>query len=69
MPINSPSRLKRTAAHLTGNQTQPLSASDKTPGDLSGVACPTGYCHLGGTAIPDSEAYGAGLVDAGRAVR
>jgi subtilisin family serine protease len=61
--------LKRTALHVTGNQTQPLSAGDKTPADLSGVACPTGYCHLGGAAIPDSQAYGAGLVDAGRAVR
>ena len=61
--------LKHTALHLTGNKTQGLSASDKSPADLTGVACPTGYCHLGGAAIPDSQAYGAGLVDAGRAVR
>jgi hypothetical protein len=31
---------------------------------LSGVSCPTAYCHLGGAPIPDQEAYGAGLVSA-----
>jgi hypothetical protein len=33
------------------------------------ATCPDGFCHLGGPAIPDREAYGAGLVDAARAVR
>jgi subtilisin family serine protease len=61
--------LKNTAREITGNTTQPLSAADTTPADLTGVACPSGYCHLGGTAIPDSEAYGAGLVDAQVAAR
>jgi len=28
----------------------------------------TGYCHLGGSAVPDAEAYGVGLVDALAAV-
>jgi hypothetical protein len=27
-----------------------------------------GYCHLGGAAVSDADAYGAGLVDAQRAV-
>jgi subtilisin family serine protease len=47
------------------NTTQPLSATDTSPGDLSNIYtddCTTGYCHLGGAAIPDDEAYGAGLL-------
>ena len=56
--------LKASAQHISGNKTQPLSATDTSAGDLTGVACPTGYCHLGGAAISDSEAFGAGLVDA-----
>lgn len=51
------------------NSTQPLSATDTSPTDLSGEACPTGYCHLGGRAISSREAYGAGIVDALGAVR
>jgi len=60
--------LKATArdAH---NTTQPLSATDTSPADRTGVACPTGYCHLGGRAVSDREAYGAGIVDAAAAVR
>ena len=61
--------LKNTARKITGNTTQPLSATDTSPADLTGVPCPSGYCHLGGPAIPDNEAYGAGLVDAERAAR
>lgn len=56
--------LKSNAQHISGNKTQPLSATDTSAGDLTGAACPTGYCHLGGKAISDSEAFGAGLVDA-----
>ena len=57
--------LKASARHVSGNTTQPLSATDTSPGDYTGIACATGYCHNGGAPIPDWEAYGAGLVDAG----
>jgi subtilisin family serine protease len=50
-----------TGAH---NRTQALSATDLSPGDLTGVACATGYCHLGGPSIADGEAYGAGVINA-----
>jgi len=60
--------LKATAQDITGNTTPPLSATDTSGGDLTGGTCPSGYCHLGGAPIPDSEAYGAGLVDAAAAV-
>jgi len=57
--------MKLSATRLWGNNpTPPLSATDTSPGDLTGVPCPTGYCHLGGSPIPDAEAYGAGLVNA-----
>ena len=58
-------RLTATDAH---NRTQPLSATDMSAGDLTGNLCPTGYCHLGGAAIPNREAYGAGIINAKRAV-
>jgi subtilisin family serine protease len=61
--------LKRTAEDIDGNTTQPLSATDTSPGDLTGAPCPTGFCHLGGRAISDRDAYGAGLVNAEDAVR
>jgi lantibiotic leader peptide-processing serine protease len=64
-----------SALPVHGNRTEPLSATDTSAGDRTGVACadqsggPTsGYCHLGGEPIEDDEAYGAGLVDARRAV-
>lgn len=64
-----------SALPVRGNRTAPLSASDTSPGDRTGVICadasggPTsGYCHLGGNPIDDDEAYGAGLADARRAV-
>jgi len=60
--------LKNSARKVSGNQTQPVSATDKSPGDLTGAQCPTGYCHLGGAPISDDDAYGAGIVDAKRAV-
>ena len=50
------------------NTTRAISATDTSPGDLTGIACPTGYCHLTGPTISDSDAYGAGLVDAQNAV-
>jgi lantibiotic leader peptide-processing serine protease len=57
------SRLKRMANDGPNNATRDLSATDTSPGDLSGLPCPTGYCHLEGPRIPDREAYGAGLVN------
>jgi subtilisin family serine protease len=60
--------LKNSARKITGNQTRALDANDKSPGDLTGVACATGYCHLGGRLVTDLEAYGAGLVDAKKAL-
>lgn len=58
-------RVEEMAIDPGQNHTQPLSATDTSPGDLSGVACTTGYCHLGGDPIPNDEAYGAGLVNIG----
>jgi lantibiotic leader peptide-processing serine protease len=53
-------RLKATA-RSRHNTTPPVSATDTSPADLTGVACPTGYCHLGGSPISNRNAYGAGL--------
>jgi len=53
-------RLKATARSV-GNRTPPLSATDTSPGDLTGDPCPTGFCHLGGAPISNRNAYGAGL--------
>ncbi len=55
--------LKQGAQKLNGNTTPGLSATDTSASDLTGATCPSGYCHLGGKAIPSSEAYGAGLID------
>ena len=55
-------RLKATARRVH-NRTPALSATDTSPADLTGEPCPTGYRHLGGPAIRDREAYGAGLVN------
>jgi subtilisin family serine protease len=63
-PLALEAMLKASAQHVRGNTTQPLSATDTSAGDFTGVACPTGYCHNGGRAISDAEAYGAGLVSA-----
>jgi subtilisin family serine protease len=46
------------------NETEPIDAGDTSNGDLTGIPCDSGYCHLGGSAIPDAEAYGAGIVQA-----
>ena len=48
------------------NATRALSATDTSPGDLTGLPCPTGYCHLEGPTISDDDAYGAGLVNISR---
>jgi lantibiotic leader peptide-processing serine protease len=56
-------RLKSHANTAVHNFTQVLSATDTSPGDLTGLPCPTGYCHLGGAAVSDRDAYGAGLVN------
>ncbi len=58
--------LTATDAH---NTTRPLSATDTSGGDLTGGSCPDGYCHLGGTAIPSRDAYGAGVINAKHAVQ
>jgi subtilisin family serine protease len=45
------------------NHTPVLSATDTSPGDLTGVPCSSGYCHLGGAPVSNAEAYGAGLLN------
>ena len=61
--------LKHSAQSVHGNRTPGLSPTDMSAGDRTGLDCTTGFCHLGGPAVSDSDAYGAGLVDAGNAVR
>ena len=56
-------RMKKLANDNPTNYTRALSATDTLPGDLTGLPCDIGYCHLSGPRIPDSEAYGAGLVN------
>jgi subtilisin family serine protease len=56
-------RLKARANTNVHNLTRALSATDTSPGDLTGLPCDIGYCHLEGPRIPDAEAYGAGLVN------
>jgi hypothetical protein len=58
------SMMEHSAQTVFGNKTPGLSATDTSAGDRTGLDCTTGYCHLGGKAVPDWEAYGAGLVDA-----
>jgi hypothetical protein len=53
--------LKRQADRSVHNYTRALDPNDHSPGDLSGLACEFGNCHLGGPRISDREAYGAGL--------
>jgi hypothetical protein len=61
--------LKQSAQDIHGNTMPPLSATDLSAGDRTGIDCLTGYCHLGGKPISDKDAYGAGLVDASAAVK
>jgi lantibiotic leader peptide-processing serine protease len=56
------SRLQAHANTDVHNLTRALSATDTSPGDLTGLPCTTGYCHLEGPRVSDSDAYGAGLV-------
>lgn len=56
--------LKAGAKTLTGNATPGLSKTDTSAGDTGGPACTNGYCHLGGLAIKDRDAYGSGFIDA-----
>jgi subtilisin family serine protease len=70
-PKNLVKFLKKSAvtpAKSLTNATPPLSATDTSNADLTGAACPSAYCHLGGKAIKSKEAYGGGLVDAAAAV-
>jgi lantibiotic leader peptide-processing serine protease len=57
------SRLKAHANTNVDNATRALSATDTSPGDLTGLPCDIGYCHLEGPTISDSDAYGVGLVN------
>ena len=57
------SRLEANANTNVHNATRALSATDTSPGDLTGLPCDIGYCHLEGPTISDSDAYGAGLVN------
>jgi hypothetical protein len=50
------------ATTMPHNTTPPVSATDTSVADRTLVACPNGFCHLGGDAISDSEAYGGGLI-------
>jgi subtilisin family serine protease len=56
-------RLKQQADDNVHNLTRALAADDHSPGDLSGLPCEFGNCHLGGARISDRDAYGAGLVN------
>jgi hypothetical protein len=58
--------LKRQADRDVHNYTRAMDPNDRSPGDLSGLTCEFGSCHLGGPRISDREAYGAGLVDVSR---
>jgi subtilisin family serine protease len=59
-------RLKALANDNPHNLTKTLSATDTSAGDLTGLPCTNGFCHLEGTRISDSDAYGAGLVNIAR---
>lgn len=65
-PAGLEQRLYASARTPGANHTRALSATDKSPGDLYGDACVTGYCHLEGPRISSSEAYGAGIVNVAR---
>jgi subtilisin family serine protease len=56
-------RLKALANDSPHSFTRALSATDTSPGDLTGLPCDIGYCHLSGPRISSAEAYGAGLVN------
>jgi lantibiotic leader peptide-processing serine protease len=56
-------RLEAHANTDVHNATRALSATDTSPGDLTGLPCDIGYCHLEGPTISDNDAYGVGLVN------
>jgi hypothetical protein len=61
-------RLEATARQTMTNFTGPDDPSDTAP-TYDGRLCSTGFCHLDMShPIGFSDAYGAGLVDAGAAV-
>jgi hypothetical protein len=60
------SRLKAHAVSPGRNFTRAISATDTSPGDLNGVACANGFCHLTGPVISSRDAYGAGLINVSR---
>ncbi len=61
-------RLQQTANSGVTNYTGPNDPDNKTAA-IDGTPCDTGYCHLDFEhPISSGDAYGAGIVDAGRAV-
>jgi subtilisin family serine protease len=67
-PADLVARLQATARRTMTNYTGPSDPSDTAP-TYDGRACDTGYCHLAtSSTIGFTDAYGAGLVDAGAAV-
>lgn len=60
--------LKASAEMPKHQQTPPTSPTDTSSGDLSGVACDTGNCHLGGAPISKNDAFGVGLVNGYNAI-
>jgi hypothetical protein len=56
-------RLKALADDNVHNYTRATSRTGTSPGDLSGLPCDIGFCHLSGPRISDFDAYGAGLVN------
>jgi lantibiotic leader peptide-processing serine protease len=62
-------KLQSTARTDMTNYTGPNDPANKAP-SYTGVACATGYCHLDfDSPIPFRDAYGAGIVNAGAAVK
>jgi subtilisin family serine protease len=62
-------RLRGTVRTDMGNLTGPNDPANKTPSTTAGP-CTTGWCHLDfDSPIAFSDAYGAGMVNAGAAVR
>ena len=61
--------LEASARDGVTNYTLALSPTATSPGELTGLSCPTGYCHLGGPRVSNRDAYGSGIVDALAAVR
>lgn len=61
--------LKAGARPTKGNTTPPVSGTDTSNMDRTNDPCPGAYCHLGGSAISDSDAYGNGLINVYRSAR